>query len=172
MIFRAFLLLAAAVMLAGCPKPDKKSKKAQGSDENKLKDQSGDTSFQAFVGRLQKAVDARDRTMLASMLAPDFGYRWDSGPGGETPFAYWDRHKLWGELSAIVRQRWTPHGQFMVSPPAFAQNPDGYGGYRAGLTTVNGGWRFAYFVPAPPATGPVEAPSGPQGDRPLPPLPE
>ena len=30
-------------------------------------------------------------------------------------------------------------------------NPESYPGYRAGTRMINGAWRFAYFVPAPPA---------------------
>jgi hypothetical protein len=33
----------------------------------------------------------------------------------------------------------------MVAPPQFAFDPE-YHGYRAGITMVNGSWRFAYFV--------------------------
>ena len=165
MIFRVFLLVLAAVMLAGCPEADKKSKTAKGKQ---IKDQNGDASFESFVGRLRKAVDARDKAVLSSMMAPDFGYRWDKGPAGETPFAFWDRNRLWDELAGLTRARWTPHESFMVAPPQFAQS-ESYPGFRAGLTLVNGSWRFAYFVPAPPAgESSQEAPE----EKALPPLPE
>jgi hypothetical protein len=173
MIFRVVLLLFAASIFTGCPMSGKKPDKAKGKAEQ-MKDQNGDASFQAFLGRLRKAVELHDSAMLAGMMAPDFGYRWDRGPETETPFSFWDRNKLWGELSAAVRNHWTPHEAFMVSPPQFAQNPN-YPGYRAGLTQINGSWRFAYFVPAPP---PLEdapasaAPEAPSGEKPLPPLPQ
>jgi hypothetical protein len=171
MIFRTLVLFFAAVIFAGCPAPEKKPQSAKGKKEQPppLKDQTGDASFQAFVGRLRKAVETRDKAMLTSMMSPDFGYRWDDAPAGETPFAHWDRQQLWGQLSALLRERWTPHDAFMVVPPQFAQS-DSYPGYRAGLTMVNGSWRFAYFVPAPPAGGGAsqEVPE----ERPLPPLPE
>ena len=166
MIFRALILLVAVVILAGCPMPDKKSKTAKGKEQ--MKDQNGDTAFQAFLGRMRKAIETHDKIVLASMMAPDFGYRWDQGPEGETPFAYWDRHKLWGELAALMRERWTPHDAFMVVPPQFAQS-ETYPGYRAGLTMVNGSWRFAYFVSAPPAG---DAPQETPEEKPLPPLPQ
>lgn len=173
MIFRTLVLLVAIMTLAGCPTADKKSKTAAAAKQ-KMKDQSGDASFQAFVGRLRKAVEMRDKATLASMLAPDFGYRWDNGPAGETPFAFWDRNRLWGELATVLSTRWTPHEGFMVAPPQFAAN-ENYPGYRAGLTLVNGSWRFAYFVPAPPPgtpDAPPAAPSETTEDRPLPPLPQ
>ena len=168
MLFRALASLVAVVIFAGCPLPDKKSKKAKGKEQPQIKDQSSDASFQAFLGRFQKAVELRDKVVLASMLAPDFGYRWDKGPEGETAFAYWDRNKLWGELAALLRERWTPHDAFMVVPPQFAQS-DNYPGYRAGMTMVNGSWRFAYFVSAPPAG---DVPQEASGEIPLPPLPQ
>lgn len=169
MFLRAIVLFLTVVILAGCPQPGKDRKKAKGKqDKPQMKDQSGDTAFQAFNGRLRKAVELHDRTMLASMMSSDFGYRWDSGPAGETPFAYWDQNKLWGELSALLRERWTPHDAFMVVPSQFAQN-ENYPGYRAGLTMVNGSWRFAYFVSAPPAGG---SPPDVSHEASLPPLPQ
>ena len=169
MFLRAIVLLFAVVMLAGCPKPEKNPKKAKGKKEQaQIKDQSGDASFQAFLGRLRKAIELRDKVMMASMMAPDFGYRWDKGPDDETPFSYWDKHKLWGELAALMKDRWTPHDAFMVVPPQFAHS-ETYPGFRAGLTMVNGSWRFAYFVSAPPAG---EASQESSEDKPLPPLPQ
>ena len=171
MFLRAIVSLFAIVMLAGCPTPEKNPKKAKGKKQEQIKDQSGDASFQAFVGRLRKAVENRDKVVLASMIAPDFGYRWDKGPADETPFSYWDRYKLWGELTALMRERWTPHEAFMVVPPQFAQS-ESYRGYRAGLTMVNGSWRFAYFVSPPPAgDAPPEVQNSAE-EKPLPPLPQ
>ena len=168
MILRVCILLAVSFVLAGCPVPEKKPKPAKSKEQQKIKDQNGDTSFQAFLWRLRKAVEARDRIALASMMAPDFGYRWDKGPEGETPFAFWDRNRLWPRLNTLMQEKWSAHEAFMVAPPQFAQD-DNYPGYRAGLTMVNGSWRFAYFVPAPPADGAsLEMPE----DRLLPSLPE
>ena len=172
MIFRACVLLFAVVLLAGCSGPKKKEDLAKRKEPAKLKDAAGDASFQVFLNRLQKAIDSKDRVALASTFAPDFGYRWDRGPEGETPFDFWDKNKLWGTLSALVRERWMPHEAFMVVPPEFAMN-DSYPGFRAGLTTVDGKWRFAYFVPAPSSDG--ASPAAPSVEtRPahLPPLPE
>ncbi len=167
MFRRAVASILTVIFLAGCPLPGKDSKKAQGKKET-MKDQNGDTSFQAFLGRMRKAVETKDRVGLASMMSPDFGYRWDKGPEGETPFAYWDRNKLWGTLASVMREHWIPHEGFMVAPPQFAQN-ESYPGYRAGLTMVNGSWRFAYFVGAP---APGDAAQDVPAEQPLPPLPQ
>ena len=169
MFLRAAAVVLSVIFLAGCPFDRTDPKKAQGKKET-MKDQNGDTSFQAFLGRLRKAIETKDKVGIASMLAPDFGYRWDKGPEGETPFAYWDRHKLWGTLASVMRERWTPHEGFMVAPPQFAEN-ESYPGYRAGLTMVNGSWRFAYFVGAPgPGDGAQSAPA--PEEQPLPSLPQ
>ncbi len=173
MILRLCALLVLSFALAGCPVPEKKNMTAKSKEAQKkkpdMKDQNGDASFQAFLGRLRKAVEARDRIALTSMMAPDFGYRWDNGPEGETPFSYWDSKRLWPRLNNLMQEKWTAHEAFMVAPPQFAES-DSYPGYRAGLAMVNGSWRFAYFVPAPPADAPRE-PEMPE-DRPLPQLPE
>jgi len=154
MILRALLVVFTVTFLVGCPKSEPKPGKAKGRNpaeaQKPTKDESGDAAFQAFLGRLRKAVATRDVPTLASMMAPDFGYRWDDAPQGETPFAYWDSKNLWGELAALMKEKWVPHNGFMVVPAQFAANEE-YRGYRAGLTMVNGSWRFAYFVSAPAA---------------------
>ncbi len=144
------LSLLLVLPLAGCKTFEKKKDEQIQRPEGSLSDQSGDISFQGFVSRLRKAVRARDRETLASMMSPNFGYSW--APGGEGPgvFEYWDAHRLWPELEKTLRQKFVPSGSYMVAPPAVALDPD-YGGYRAGLRLVNGSWRFAYFVSAPPA---------------------
>jgi hypothetical protein len=142
--------LLAVSLLAGCPATDKKPAKARGKDSSlPTRDIAGDVSFQAFVGRLRIAVASKDRNTLAEMMAPDFGYRWDTAPEGETPFSYWDEQKLWGRLNALVSQPWTEHETYMVVPPELTENED-YNGLRAGIAQMDGSWRFAYFVPAPP----------------------
>jgi hypothetical protein len=136
----AFLLIA----FAGCETPYKKK-----DDEAKkpMKDQSRDQSFLAFLGRLRIAVNKKDTVMMASLMTPDFGYRWDDGPPGETPFMYWDQHHLWGELSNLLQQQFVPSDMYMVAPPQVVSDAN-YKGYRLGARTVRGSWRLAYFVPA------------------------
>ena len=158
MILRAFSAVLAVILLAGCPMSDKRQGKAKGKGKDPYhtdtppiptKDESGDVAFQAFVGRLRIAVRKRDLAVLAPMMAEDFGYRWDDPPEGETPFLFWDRNNLWGELASLLKENWVPYDGFMVVPPQFAVSPD-FRGYRAGLKMVNGSWKFAYFVPPPP----------------------
>lgn len=135
---------------------DKKPSKAKGKDRNPTekpktptKDESADVAFQGFTGRLRTAVQKRDTVMLTSMMAPDFGYRWDASPEGETPFSFWDKNNLWGELASLLKEQWVPHEGFMVVPPQFAMSED-YRGYRAGVKMFGGSWKLAYFVPPPP----------------------
>jgi hypothetical protein len=163
MVFRFLSVVLATALLAGCPNErENPKKKAKAADPTK--DQSGDVAFQSFVGRLRVAAEKRDKQMLASMMAPDFGWRWETPAPGEDPFSYWDSKHSWGELAQLMRAQWVPYDGYMVVPPAFAANPDSYGGYRAGVRMVNGSWRFAYFVPA----APVEAPAPPPPPSPAP----
>ena len=156
MILRALCSLAIVAFFAGCPMADQKPNKAKGKVPGKTekpkvptRDESGDVAFQAFSGRLRMAVEKRDVPTLSSMMAPDFGYRWDHAPEGETPFDFWDKNNLWGELASVLKERWVPHEGFMVVPPQFALS-ESYRGYRAGLRMIGGSWKLAYFVPAPP----------------------
>lgn len=148
-------LLALALAFPGCATSKKKPKISK--PKGTLADQSGDTSFQGFLSRLRKAASQRDMGMMASMMSADFGYSWAPGGEGSGVFQYWDKNNLWPELNLMLREKFVPSGDFMVAPPQVTYDPD-YSGYRAGLRQVNGSWRFAYFVPAPPA---AQTPSTP-----------
>jgi len=127
----------------GCAVPY--AKKDQ-EDKKLLKSQAEDPTFLAFLGRLRLAVGQRDRAVLSEMMTADFGYRWDTGVAGETPFGYWDKNQLWAELGMTLRGKFVPHEHFMVTPPAVVSDPS-YQGWRVGMRNVNGVWKFAYFVP-------------------------
>lgn len=157
MKFRPFLTLLFVGLLAiamggvsGCAAFKKKPKIAK-PPEPTMADQSSDASFQAFRNRLQKAVAKRDLATLAPMMSGDFHYGWDADATGAGVFDYWNRNNLWPELELVLREKFVPYGDFMVAPREFTFD-SGYKGYRAGLQLVNGAWRFAYFVPAPPAS--------------------
>jgi hypothetical protein len=147
MIFRSLVCLPFIGMLSTCDAPYKKSDEAE---KRPLKYQAKDQTFQAFVGRLKTAVAKRDRAVLATMMASDFGYRWDNPPPGEVVFDYWDHQNLWPEVAKILRQQFEANDLYMVAPPEVLTDPN-YAGYRAGMRIVGGSWRFAYFVPAEPA---------------------
>jgi hypothetical protein len=143
MKFHPLLLSVLALAVVGCDTPYKKKDE---EDKKPFKDQAGDHSFQAFIGRLREAVARRDKAMLSTLLTPDFGYRWDATPPGETAFSYWDKHNLWPELEAILRENFAPKDLYMVAPPAAVDDPN-YNGWRAGMRLMRGSWKFAYFVP-------------------------
>jgi hypothetical protein len=145
-------VLVLGCALAGCAhhedKPEKekaKTKEAAKAKKPSIPDASGDTSFQSFLGRLRIAVHTKDKPMIQSMMSPDFGWRWDTPPAGETPFDYWDQNQTWGELETLLNDQFGPSENYMVSPPAF-RNDSHYRGYRCGLRQFNGAWRFAYFI--------------------------
>ncbi len=147
MNLRLFACAVLMVAFAACQAPYKKRDE---EDKIKMKDQSHDQSFQAFVGRLRTAVNKHDTAMLSTMMTSDFGYRWDDAPPGETAFLYWDAHHSWEELSSLLEQKFGPHDMYMVAPPQAVSDPS-YTGYRVGARTVRGSWKLAYFVPGEPA---------------------
>lgn len=139
-------LLVAALASSGCglfQKHKDKNKQAKSALEQ---DQGSNVDFQAFVGRLRKAVAAHDANALAPMMTPDFGYRLSPEGSGEGVFKYWEENGLWTELEGILSEKFVPKGDYMVAPPQFADDSSGYEGYRAGIRRVNGSWKFAYFV--------------------------
>ena len=78
-------------------------------------------------------------------MTPNFGYRLDPVGEGDGVFQYWDDELLWPQLQAVLGQHFVPKGNFMVAPPEFATDPN-FHGFRAGITSVGGTWKFAYFV--------------------------
>ncbi len=147
------LLLPAALALTACPTTSPKKdvkKKAAHPAAKKPAEESADLDFQAFVGRLRKAVKAHDLNVVASMMTPDFAYVLGAtqaedrqGPG---VFQYWDENGLWVELDGILSERFVAKEDFMIAPPQFADPANEYVGYRAGIRRVNGSWKFVYFV--------------------------
>jgi hypothetical protein len=143
-------LLLSAFVLSGCQTPEQKKQKAkQEALKKKAKAnlrESADVDFQAFVGRLRKAVANRDTTTLKSMMTDDFGYKLEPAMAGPGVFQYWEQENLWPELDGILSEKFVKKGAFMVAPPQFADPSLNYDGYRAGVTRVKGSWKFAYFV--------------------------
>ena len=141
-----FLLLALA--LTGCAKTGQNAKKAAMFKKPpvSLREENADVDFQAFVGRLRKAVKAHDVNTLTSMMTEDFGYRLEPIGSGPGVFQYWDENSLWVELDGILSEKFVRKDAYMVAPPQFAEEAAQYTGYRAGIRRVKGSWKFAYFV--------------------------
>ena len=144
------VLLVSAFVFTGCQTPEqKKEKTKQAALKKKAKAdlrESQDVDFQAFVGRLRKAVAKRDTETLKSMMTDDFGYKLEPPMAGPGVFQYWDQENLWPELDGILSERFVKKGNYMVAPPQFADPSLNYDGYRIGITRVRGSWKFAYFV--------------------------
>ena len=143
--------LAFAFVVGGCQTPEKKKEKLKQAELKKkakadLREESSDVDFQAFLGRLRKAVAKRDVVTLKSMMTDDFGYKLEPPMSGPGVFQYWEQENLWPELDGILSERFVKKGAFMVSPPQFADPSLNYDGYRIGIARVRGSWKFAYFV--------------------------
>ena len=144
-------LLVLAVAVTSCQTPEQKKQKLKQAELKKkakanLREESTDVDFQAFLGRLRKAVAKRDVETLKSMMTEDFGYKLDPPMAGPGVFQYWEQDNLWPELDGILSERFVKKGAFMVSPPQFADPSLNYDGYRIGITRIRGSWKFAYFV--------------------------
>ena len=151
----ASLLLVIVVALTGCKSFGKgKRNKDTRTEAQKKADLEAtanpDVDFQAFLGRLRKAVAARDMNAVAAMMTPDFAYVMGDSPEsdrkGEGVFQFWDENGLWPELEGILSEKFVAKDDWMVAPPQFANPALEYEGYRAGIRRVNGSWKFVYFV--------------------------
>jgi hypothetical protein len=146
----AFVFLVAALALGGCDmfKSKKKDTKPAVNKRAKadLREENNDVDFQAFVGRLKKAVASHDVNTLASMMTPDFGYSLNPERSGDGVFKYWDENNLWPELEGILTEKFAKKDDFWVAPPQFADPTLNYDGYRVGIRRVGGSWKFVYFL--------------------------
>ena len=147
------LLCVLVIGFSGCEMFKKKHPKKDAAaieTEERMQKESQQMDFQAFVSRLRKAVKAHDVNTLAPMMTPNFGYKLGATPAedlkGEGVFQFWDENNLWEELDGILSEKFVPKGDYMVSPPQFADENLNYDGYRAGLRRVGGSWKFVYFV--------------------------
>ena len=147
MKFFASIFLLLAMTFAGCKStPKRDADKKAASTKAERHEESSDVDFQAFVGRLRKAVHAHDVNELASMMSTDFGYSLNPEKSGDGVFQFWEENNLWPELEGIIGEKFVKKGEFMVAPPQFANENLNYEGYRIGILRVNGSWKFAYFV--------------------------
>ena len=154
MKFITCVALTLALALGGitaCKSTSKAEKERQAALKKKakadLREENTDVDFQAFVGRLRKAVSAKDVNTIATMMTPNFGYKLNPPLEGEGVFKYWDQENLWPELEGILSENFVKGDHdYMVAPPQFADKSLNYDGYRAGILRVNGSWKFAYFV--------------------------
>jgi len=146
----AFVFLIGALALNGCgmfnSKKDEKKSALNKRAKADLREENSDVDFQAFVGRLKKAVAAHDVNTIAGMMTPDFGYSLNPERSGDGVFKYWDENNLWPELEGILTEKFAKKDDFWVAPPQFADPTLNYDGYRVGIRRVNGSWKFVYFV--------------------------
>jgi hypothetical protein len=138
------LLTLIAAASSNCPQ-DPGAKNKMPAKRPPLQE-SAEVDFQAFLGVLRAAAKAHDVTTLTSMMTENFGYRLDEQGSSARAFEHWNENNLWPELSAILKEKFVKKDEFMVAPPEFADQAVSYFGYRAGITRVNGSWKFAYFV--------------------------
>ena len=149
MFRRTFACLALTLALFGCAAEREKQKKKDATEKKQEQSQkvAEDPMFLAFLGRLRIAVAKKDRATLTSMMTADFGYRWDTAPVGDDVFTYWDLNDSWPVLGKLLREKFAAHNNYMVAPATVATDP-AFSGFRVGMRMLNGGWKFAYFVPA------------------------
>jgi hypothetical protein len=151
MLLRSSILaLLPLLVVTACKTPYKESDEKRKAEKKNAQD---DPAFRAFLGRLRIAAEKRDRGVLQQMMTPNFGYRWDDGPPGDSVFTYWDLQNTWPILTATLQAQFVPYSSsaselYMVTSPD--QRIDGY---IAGIRIVSGSWRFAYFLPPEPGGG-------------------
>src|ERR1700731_1318714 len=102
-------LLLTAFVFTACQTPEQKKEKAR-KEALKKKAKADlrepqDVDFQAFVGRLRKAVTSRDMATLKTMMTDDFGYKLEPPMAGPGVFQYWDQENLWPELDGILSEK-------------------------------------------------------------------
>jgi hypothetical protein len=155
MLARLILMIALGLSLEGCAHFHKKPEPAAAKkpDMFSAHEPDQDVAFQAFLTNLRKAIAKKDIPMVASMMTSDFAYYQGKTPAedrtGDGVFQFWDENGLWPELQLVIKGQFISMDRYMVTPPQLALE-ENFHGYRAGITQVNGTWKFAYFVTDPP----------------------
>jgi hypothetical protein len=150
MILRVLMCLVLVCGLASCASSQKKDDAAKHKEkmqalEADMIDDGGDPDFMAFLSRLRQAVAQHDLDTLASMMTEDFGYSLNPVRSGDGVFQYWDQANIWPQLQTVLNQHFTTNGNYLVAPIEFVTDPN-FHGWRAGISNVDGSWKFAYFV--------------------------
>ncbi len=146
---RAFLCAALLLSLTGCPTPEEKKAAEDKRFGGVMENPQESPQFQAFIGKLRKAVANRDYDMIVKMTTPNFGYDLSSNSEGPLlAIQYWNQNGLWPELERVLSMPFIKKGQFLVGPPQFAMQTTKkpYSGFRAGVIDTSNGYRLAYFV--------------------------
>src|SRR3954447_20763846 len=96
--FVVCILLGLAIAFGGFTgcKSQSKAEKARKAALKKnakaeLRDEATDVDLQAFIGRLRKAVAARDVNTIATMMTANFGYKLNPPLEGDGVFKFWDQ---------------------------------------------------------------------------------
>src|SRR2546430_8994530 len=115
-------LLAFAFAFTGCQTPQQKKEKLKRAELKKkakanLREEGTDVDFQAFLGRLRKAVAKRDVETLKSMMTSDFGYKLDPPMAAARGFLYLGKEKLLSGLDGVLSERFVKKNAFLVAPP-------------------------------------------------------
>jgi hypothetical protein len=150
MILRLLLCVLLIGGLASCANDQKKADAAKQKAkmlqlEQDMIDDGGDPDFLSFISHLRQAVAQHDLNMLASLMTPNFGYSLNPPREGDGVFQYWDQANVWPQLQQVLSQHFATNNDYLVAPTDFVTNPN-FHGWRAGITNVEGQWKFAYFV--------------------------
>ncbi|NBV84742.1 MAG: hypothetical protein EBS01_00405 [Verrucomicrobia bacterium] len=102
-----------------------------------------DPNLEAARVKLMEGSITRDQSVIQPLLAPDFAWREDDAPLDEEPYDFWNRHKLWPQLGALLKENPVPDGDFMKAPKMARKK--NYTGPRLGWRKVGDEWRLAFF---------------------------
>ena len=102
-----------------------------------------DAALEAARVKLMEGAITRDQSVIQPLLAPDFTWREDNAPLDEEPYDFWNRHRLWKEFGALLKQQPVAKSNLMIAPKDAAS--DGYRGPRVAWRKVGGEWKLAYF---------------------------
>jgi hypothetical protein len=160
---RALACAALLPLLTGCPSKEERELAEKKRFGGVLENPDQSPQFIAFIGKLRKAVSARDYDMMVKLMTSNFGYDLEAPTEGPLlAIQYWNQYGLWPELERVLASEFSPKDRFVVAPPEFALATDKkpYTGFRAGVVDTSNGYRFAYFV-SDQSFGPTAAESDP-----------
>jgi|GEM_PF-2203176 len=109
-----------------------------------------DANLEAARVKLMEGAITRDQGVIQPLLAPDFAWREDDAPLDEEPYDFWNRHKLWPQFGALLKEQPVLRNGLMKVPRDSIK--ESYKGPRMAWRQVGGEWRLAYFFAGAPQT--------------------
>ena len=107
-----------------------------------------EAEFKAFYAKFKKAVKAKDKAAVKSMMGSFVSYSFGASKfDPDSAIKHIDKYKLWKKFAETLDKGYIYSKDLKgyVAPPAYVKD-ENYMGYRAGFSKKNGKWQLIFFI--------------------------